>query len=261
MLLATYTLWVRDIVRFYRQRSRILGALGSPVVFWLLLGSGLGTSFRLASDTPLAGGYLEYFYPGTLALIVLFTAVFSTISVIEDRREGFLQGVLVAPVPRGSIVLGKILGGTTLAIMQAALFLLLAPVANVQLRLASVPSLAIVLGIMAFAVTGLGFLLAWSLDSTQGFHATMNLFLIPMWLLSGAVFPAAGAAGWIRTVMLVNPMTYGVSALRAVLLGETQSGGSLVDGPSVGASVLFMLAFGVAMLIAGTLAVRRRRAV
>ena len=261
MLLATYTLWVRDIVRFYRQRSRILGALGSPVVFWLLLGSGLGTSFRLGSDTSLAGGYLEYFYPGTLALIVLFTAVFSTISVIEDRREGFLQGVLVAPVPRGSIVLGKILGGTTLAIMQAALFLLLAPVANVQLRLATMPSLVLVLGVMAFAVTGLGFLLAWSLDSTQGFHAIMNLFLIPMWLLSGAVFPAAGAAGWIRAVMLVNPMTYGVSALRAVLLGETQWGGSLAGGPSVGASVLFMLAFGVAMLIAGTLAVRRRRAV
>ena len=261
MLLATYTLWVRDIVRFYRQRSRILGALGSPVVFWLLLGSGLGTSFRLGSDTSLAGGYLEYFYPGTLALIVLFTAVFSTISVIEDRREGFLQGVLVAPVPRGSIVLGKILGGTTLAIMQAALFLLLAPVANVHLRLATMPSLVMVLGVMAFTVTGLGFLLAWSLDSTQGFHATMNLFLIPMWLLSGAVFPAAGAAGWIRAVMLVNPMTYGVSALRAVLLDQTQSGGSLADGPSVGASVLLMLAFGVAMLIAGTLAVRRRRAV
>ena len=261
MLLATYTLWVRDIVRFYRQRSRILGALGSPVLFWLLLGSGLGTSFRLGSDTSRAGGYLEYFYPGTLALIVLFTAVFSTISVIEDRREGFLQGVLVAPVPRGSIVLGKILGGTTLAIMQAALFLLLAPVANVQLRLATMPSLAMVLGVMAFAVTGLGFLLAWSLDSAQGFHAIMNLFLIPMWLLSGAVFPAAGAAGWIRAVMLINPMTYGVSALRAVLLGETQWGGSLAGGPSVGASVLFMLVFGVAMFIAGTLAVRRRRAV
>ena len=123
------------------------------------------------------------------------------------------------------------------------------------------PSLVMVLGVMAFTVTGLGFLLAWSLDSTQGFHATMNLFLIPMWLLSGAVFPAAGAAGWIRAVMLVNPMTYGVSALRAVLLDQTQSGGSLADGPSVGASVLFMLVFGVAMFIAGTLAVRRRRAV
>ena len=261
MFLATYTLWVRDIVRFYRQRSRIVGALGSPIVFWLLLGSGLGTSFRLGPDTSLAGGYLEYFYAGTLALIVLFTAIFSTISVIEDRREGFLQGVLVAPVPRSAIVLGKILGGTTLAVIQAALFLLLAPVANIELRLAAMPSLALVLGLMAFAVTGLGFLLAWSLDSTQGFHAIMNLFLIPMWLLSGAVFPAAGAAAWIRAVMLVNPMTYGVSALRAVLSGEAESVGSPAGDPSVGASVLFMLAFGATVLIAGTLAVRRKRAV
>ena len=259
MFLATYTLWVRDIVRFYRQRSRIVGALGSPVVFWLLLGSGLGTSFRVGSDTALGGGYLEYFYPGTLALIVLFTAIFSTISVIEDRREGFLQGVLVAPVPRSAIVLGKILGGTTLAVMQAAFFLLLAPVANVHLSLATLPPLAMVLGILAFAVTGLGFVLAWSLDSTQGFHAIMNLFLIPMWLLSGAVFPAAGAAGWIRTVMLVNPLTYGVSALRTVLSDETASGGALAGDPSVGLSVLFMLGFGAVTLTAGTLLVRSKK--
>ena len=259
MFLATYTLWVRDIVRFGRQRSRIVGALGTPVVFWLVLGSGLGTSFRVGSDTAPGGGYLEYFYPGTLALIVLFTAIFSTISLIEDRREGFLQGVLVAPVPRGAIVLGKILGGTTLAVMQAALFLLLAPVANVHLSLATLPPLAMVLGILAFAVTGLGFVLAWSLDSTQGFHAIMNLFLIPMWLLSGAVFPAAGAAGWIRTVMLVNPLTYGVSALRTVLSDETASGGALAGDPSVGLSVLFMLSFGAVMLIAGTLLVRSKK--
>ena len=260
MLLATYTLWARDIVRFYRQRSRIVGALGSPVVFWLLLGSGLGTSFRLGSNASLPGGYLEYFYPGTLALIVLFTAIFSTISVIEDRREGFLQGVLVAPVPRGAIVLGKILGGTTLAVMQAGVFLLLAPLASVHLTLAILPALAVVLGVMAFALTGLGFLLAWSLDSTQGFHAIMNLFLIPLWLLSGAVFPATGAAGWIRGVMIVNPMTYGVSALRAVLSdGSLAAEAGSVD-PSIGVSLLFMLAFGAAVLLAGTLMVRRKNA-
>ena len=104
MLLASYTLWRRDVVRFVRQRSRVVGALGSPVVFWLLLGSGLGRSFAGDSTRPPVEGYLQYFYPGTLALIVLFTAIFSTISVIEDRQEGFLQGVLVAPVPRSAIV-------------------------------------------------------------------------------------------------------------------------------------------------------------
>jgi ABC-2 type transport system permease protein len=251
MLLATLTLWRREIVRFYRQRSRIVGALGSPVVFWVLLGSGLGRSFRPA-DGGAETGYLEYFYPGTLALILLFTAIFSTISVIEDRREGFLQGVLVAPVPRAAIVLGKILGGTTLAVLQGGVFLLLAPLAGVPLAAGSLPLLLATMALLGFALTGLGFVIAWSLDSTQGFHAIMNLFLIPMWLLSGAVFPAAGAAGWIRAVMSVNPLTYGVAALRGSL------DASPIDGPPLGLSLIVVAAFGAAMLLGGTLAVARK---
>ena len=223
MLLATYALWRRDIVRFLRQRSRVLGALGTPLVFWVLLGSGLGSSFNVGTGGASTGGYLEYFYPGSLALILLFTAIFSTISVIEDRHEGFLQGVMVAPIPRLAIVLGKLLGGTTLALLQAALFLLLAPLADTHIDLATLPLLLFVLAVFAFALTGLGFVLAWMLDSTQGFHAIMNLLLFPMWLLSGAVFPPAGASDWIRGAMLVNPMTYGVAALRTVLASSESS--------------------------------------
>ena len=177
MILATYTLWRRDVIRFTRQRSRVVGALGTPVVFWILLGSGLGSSFSVGSLGVPTGGYLEYFYPGTLALIVLFTAIFSTISVIEDRHEGFLQGVMVAPAPRIAIVLGKLLGGTTMALLQAVLFLALAPLANAHVSWSSLPLLAVVLATLAFALTGLGFVLAWMLDSTQGFHAVMNLLL------------------------------------------------------------------------------------
>ena len=121
-LLPTATLWQREIVRFYRQRNRIIGALLSPLVFWFVIGSGIGPSFRVGS-APNGMRYLEYFYPGTLILIMLFTAIFSTISIIEDRREGFLQSVLVAPISPGSIVCGKILGGTTLALLQGLIFL------------------------------------------------------------------------------------------------------------------------------------------
>ena len=255
MLLAIFTLWRRDVVRFYRQRSRVIGALGTPVVFWILLGSGLGSSFRVGSAGAAGGGYLEYFYPGTLALILLFTAIFSTISVIEDRREGFLQGVLVAPVPRTAIVLGKILGGTTLALMQAGVFLLLAPVASMPIGLASLPLMAVVLATLAFALTGLGFMLAWMLDSTQGFHAIMNLLLFPMWLLSGAVFPPTGAAEWIRWVMLINPMTYGVSAIRGVLANSDAAGSA-----SVGNSLLVIVLFGAITLAISTASVHYRRA-
>ena len=254
MLLATYTLWRRDVTRFLRQRSRVVGALGTPVVFWVLLGSGLGSSFSVGALGVPQGGYLEYFFPGTIALILLFTAIFSTISVIEDRHEGFLQGVMVSPTSRMAIVLGKILGGTTLALGQALLFLVLAPAANAEISLTALPLLIVVLAALAFGLTGLGFVLAWVIDSTQGFHAVMNLVLFPMWLLSGAVFPASGAAPWIRGVMLVNPMTYGVSALRAIL-----STPSAPDLASVGRPLSFILVFGLLMLAASAWSIRHRR--
>ncbi len=252
MLLASYTLWLREIVRFYRQRSRIIGALGSPLVFWFLIGSGLGRSFQGGASLPLQGGYLEYFYPGTLALIVLFTAIFSTISIVEDRQEGFLQGVLVAPVPRSAIVFGKILGSTTLAVAQGLLFLALAPLAHVQIHLADLPAIFGVLVLVAFGLSGMGFLVAWWLNSTQGFHAIMNIFLIPLWILSGALFPASGAAGWIRALMAINPMTYGVSALRRLFYDQP-----LAAEPSLAVSLTVIVAFAALMLAAGTFAVRR----
>ncbi len=253
MLWATYALWRRDIVRFLRQRSRVVGALGTPVVFWVLLGSGLGSSFTEGALGVPAGGYLEYFYPGTLALILLFTAIFSTISVIEDRHEGFLQGVLVAPIPRLAVVLGKVFGGTTLALLQAALFLVLAPLANTPIPVEILPLLFLVLAVFAFALTGLGFVLAWLLDSTQGFHAIMNLVLFPMWLLSGAVFPSSGAAGWVRAVMLVNPMTYGVSAVRTILNDPGTAGIATVIGP-----LSFITVFGLITMGGATWVVQGR---
>ena len=123
IILPAYTLWLREIVRFYRQRTRVVGVIASPLVFWLVLGAGFGTSFR-AGESSGQQHYLDYFYPGTLIMIVLFTSIFTMMSVIEDRKEGFLLSVLVAPVPRSAIVLGKVLGGTTLATIQGLVFLL-----------------------------------------------------------------------------------------------------------------------------------------
>jgi ABC-2 type transport system permease protein len=212
-VLPALTLWWREMVRFFRQRDRVVGALATPIVFWLLLGFGLGRSFK-TPGAPEGHGYLEYFYAGTLVMILLFTAIFSTISVIEDRREGFLQAVLVAPVGRFAIVLGKILGGTTLAFVQGLVFLALALPLGLHFSAGSVAWLMVVMFLVSFALTGLGFVIAWQMSSTQGFHAIMNLFLIPLWLLSGAVFPSAGAPVWLGWVMRANPLSYGVTALR-----------------------------------------------
>lgn len=214
--LPCWTLWQREMVRFLRQRGRVVGALGTPVIFWLLLGSGLRDSLQVpdASETV---SYLEFSYPGAIAAILMFTAIFSTISLIDDRKEGFLQGVLVAPVSRAAIALGKILGATTLAVAQAMLFLIFAPAAGISLGLGSILATLAAMILLAFAVTGLGCWLAWRSESTQGFHAIMNLVLLPMLVLSGAFFPTAGSAPWLQAVIACNPMTYGVALLRYTL--------------------------------------------
>jgi ABC-2 type transport system permease protein len=214
--LAAFTLCRRELVRFYRQRSRMIGVIGSPLIFWFLIGSGLGGSFRHPNAPPNMN-YLEYFFPGTIVLIILFTSIFSTISIIEDRKEGFLQSVVVAPVSRASIALGKILGGTFLALAQALIMLLIAPFIGITMSVLSLLLVILVMFVIAFGLTGLGFLIAWRMDSTQGFHAIMNLFLIPLWLLSGALFPASGASDWLSNVMMVNPLSYGIASLRQAL--------------------------------------------
>jgi len=209
--------WKREVLRFVRQRSRVVGALGTPVVFWLLIGSGLGGSFRAEGPGQREVPFLEYAFAGTLALIVLFTAIFAMISIIEDRKAGFLQAVIASPASRISIVAGKVLGSTTLALIQAGLFLALAPLIGVPLHGTTALAVVGVLFLVSIGLSGLGFLVAWPMESTQGFHAIMNLFLVPMWLLSGAFFPASGAAGWLRGIMTLNPLTYGVSAIRHAL--------------------------------------------
>ncbi|MDX1996695.1 MAG: ABC transporter permease [Thermoanaerobaculia bacterium] len=235
------TLAWREVVRFLRQPSRIAGAVVSPLLFWVLIGSGLAPSFQ-APQAP-GVGYLEYFYPGTLALVILFAAIFSTISVIEDRHTGFLQGVLVAPVPRAAIVAGKVLGGTTLAMLQGALFLPLAPLAGFSLAPSRLAAVLGALGLLALFLTTLGFVGAWVVDSVQGFHAVMNLVLVPLWLLSGAFFPVP-AAGWLAPVMAANPLTYGVAALRHAFgagVGTAVSGGvatAILGGATVAAFLL-----------------------
>jgi ABC-2 type transport system permease protein len=256
-LRATLTLWHREIVRFLRQPSRVVGALGQPLVFWLLLGGGLTASFRPSGSAP-GTGYIEYFYPGIIALIVLFTAIFATISIVEDRRAGFLQGVLVAPVSRAVIVLGQALGGTTLAVLQAALFLVLAPLVGIHLTPGGVLAALGVITLIAFALTSLGLLIAWRMSSTQGFHAIMNLLLIPIWLLSGSFFPATGAPGWLGWAMALNPLTYGVAALRRTLyVGESATTAGL---PPLRWSLCIIAVFGAVTFVAAWRTAERRAA-
>src|SRR5438067_1323371 len=162
-LLPALSLWRREVVRFYRQRSRVVGVIASPVLFWLVIGAGFGSSFK---STGAAGGqhYLAYFFPGALIMIVLFTSIFTMMTVIEDRKEGFLLSVLVAPVSRSVIVLGKVLGGATLATLQGLIFLVFAPLVGVHIGAGSLLLVTITVFLISFALTALGFAIAWPMD-------------------------------------------------------------------------------------------------
>jgi ABC-2 type transport system permease protein len=210
-----YSLWRRELVRFYRQKARVVGVIASPLLFWVVLGSGFANTFRSHGPEGTDNAhYLSFFFPGAIVMIVLFTAIFSMMSLIQDRNEGFLLSVLAAPISRSSIVLGKVLGGATLAAIQGWIFLVFSPLAGVHASVDGILYSMLVIGLTSFALTALGFIIAWPMDSTQAFHAVINLILIPLWLMSGALFPVSGASGWLRWLMLLNPLTYGVDALR-----------------------------------------------
>jgi ABC-2 type transport system permease protein len=240
--LAVRALATREMVRFFRQPNRVVGAIGQPILFWFLLSEG----FRSAMSDGMSLGY-EHFFPGMIVMILLFTAIFSTISIIEDRREGFLQSVLVSPVPRWAMVLGKISGGTGVAFVQGLFFLALGLVFAQGISYTMLlPAIALMF-VLALSLTCLGFVIAWRMESTQGFHVVMNLVLMPMWLLSGAFFPAdAGRLAWL---VKLNPLTYGTAGLRQLLYWDAPTSVTQTTGHLPGLPLCWAVTIGFALLL------------
>jgi ABC-2 type transport system permease protein len=236
-VLSAATLWQRELVRFWRQKSRVLGVVASPLVFWLLIGYG-------SND-------LARFYSGSLVLTVMFSAIFSTITIIEDRREGFLLSMLVSPAPRTSLVLGKILGSATLAWIQGVIFLAFAPLAGVRINLLELIPVIAAVFLVSFTLTGMGFVIAWRMETTAGFHAIMNLLLVPMWMVSGSLFPMATAHGWIRAIMWVNPLTYSIA-----LMNHTLRLPNAAPGAALSLAVTAVVGVGL-LLISGAMAAQK----
>lgn len=245
---AAYVLWRREVMKFFKHASRIAGAVAQPLIFWLVLGAGLGSSFQApgaaaASDV----SYLEYFYPGVLVMMLLFSAIFGTMSVIEDRNEGFLQAVLVAAASRLALVTGKVSGSATVALMQTGLFLCFVPWAGFPPAAVNWPLLIAALVLGSIGLTALGFCLAWWLDSAQAYHALMSVLLIPAWLLSGALFPANNAHGAIVTIMRFNPMAYMVELIRRALYGATPPTHATLGLPGSTVTLELMVVAGFAL--------------
>ncbi len=242
----------REILKFVRDRSRVLGAVAQPLALWVLLGLGFQGTFRPPAGMDVEGGYVAFLFPGILALVLLFTAIFSTISVVDERTSGFLQAVMVAPTSRTALVLGNALGGTVLATGQALLFLLALPLLGVRPTLEGMALVAGICVLTGIGFTALGFAIAWRMDTTRGFHAVMNLVLLPLWFLSGAMFPVEGAAPMLRALVWANPVSYAVSGLRHGLYTGTEAA---LAGPVV--CLLVTTAFAALMLALAVWQVRQ----
>lgn len=211
----TYTVWYRDILRYLNNRTRIISSLGQPFLWLVIFGSGMRGTFELFG----AGNFdfIQFLFPGTIAITVLFTAIFSSISTVRDREVGFLKEILVAPVSRFSIAIGKILGGATIALLQALLMLILAPAVGIKLSVPMILALVPTIFLVAFMISSFGMVLAARLKSTEGFQMIMSFIMMPLFMLSGAIFPLTDIPSWMEFLSRVNPVSYGVDLLRQVV--------------------------------------------
>ncbi|HUW65072.1 MAG TPA: ABC transporter permease [Spirochaetia bacterium] len=255
-LKAVYTIWLRDLIRFFRERNRIVGMLGQPLLYLLIVGNGFSASIKLPY-TPPGFSYLQFMYPGIIGMSVLFTAVFSAMSIVWDREFGFLKEVMVAPVPRWTVAIGKTLGGSTVAMIQGAILLILAPVIGVNLSLVQALEILGILFMIAFALTSFGITVASRMQSMEGFQMIMNFLIMPLFFLSGALFPLRGVAGWMSVLMKIDPLTYGVDGLRNVFFTAPGLRAALVQFP-IHQDLLVVAAMALVFVAAGTWSFNRQ---
>jgi ABC-2 type transport system permease protein len=221
----TYILWLRQIKRYLRSRSRIVGSLGQPILFLLALGYGLGAVFQEAGQ----GNYFQFLGPGIIAMSIIFTAIFSGIELIWDRQFGFLKETMVAPVSRINIMTGRTLGGATVATMQGIIVFFVALIAGFRpYSWPLVPVAILFMLLVSLLFTALGTAIASLLEDMQGFQLIMNFLVMPLFFLSGALFPLAGLPAVLENIVKFDPLSYGVDAFR-ILLANTAHFGLGID--------------------------------
>jgi ABC-2 type transport system permease protein len=217
MIRTIYILWLRQLKRYIRSRSRIIGSLGQPLLFLIALGYGLGPIFQKAGQ----GNYLEFLAPGIIAMSILFTAIFSGIEIIWDKQFGFLKETLVAPVSRLNIMIGRTLGGATVATLQGIIVFFISLAAGFRpTNITLLPIAFLIMVLTALLFTAMGTALASLLEDMQGFQMVMNFLVMPIFFLSGALFPLEGLPRLIFIAANLNPLSYGVDGLRGALVGQ-----------------------------------------
>jgi ABC-2 type transport system permease protein len=243
-----YTIWLRETKRFIRYRSRILTSVVTPLLWLLIFGTGLGSAVRFGGNLP--GGYQAFIYPGIIGQTILFTAIFSGVSVIIDRQYGFLKEILVAPITRPSIIFGKAIGISTAAVIQGIILLFLSFVVGVHMTpIVFLASFLLMIPI-SVGLAGVGLLIASFTHSMEGFNLIMSFVVLPMFLLSGALFPVTGLPTLLQGAVYLDPLTYGVDALRQIILGY----GAI----PLYISVTIILVFAAVMVFVSALAFNKR---
>jgi len=207
-------IWLRDLIRHLRDRVRLLGSISRPILWLLVMGTGLRAVFNVQGIT-----YTHFIFPGIIAMNLIFAAMQSTISIIWDREFGFLKEILVAPISRTSIVLGKTLSGSTIAFIEGVIVLVFVPLIKINIPIRHLVLLLPLMFFVAFVCTTVGIVIAARMTSFEGFGVISNFVIMPMFFLSGAMFPIDNLPHWISFVVRINPLTYGVDLLRRVTLG------------------------------------------
>lgn len=220
-MMVIYILWLRQIKRYLRSKARIIGSIGQPLLFLVALGFGIGPIYQKASG----GSYVQFIGPGVIAMGILFTSVFSGIEIIWDRQFGFLKETLVAPVSRFKIMLGRTLGGATVAMIQGMIIFVLSLIIGAEMpNLALLPMALIFMFLIAIIFTALGTAIGSLLEDMQGFQLIVNFLIMPLFFLSGALFPLDGLPSFIQIIVKINPLSYGVDGLRGAITGASHFG-------------------------------------
>lgn len=234
---AIYILWLRELRRYVRSRAQIVASLGQPLMYLIALGFGLGPVFRKAGE----GSYLQFIAPGVVAMTVLFSSVFSGMGLLWDRQFGFLKETLVAPVPRIQIMLGRTLGGATVAVIQGSLVMIVCLVAGFRpVHLFSLPLALVFMALIACAFSALGTAIGSALENMQGFQLIMNFLVMPIFFLSGALFPLKDLPSVFAFIVSLDPLAYGVDSLRGVLIGVSHFGPMLDAAVLVGVTAVLV---------------------
>jgi len=262
-LRAIYIIWYRDVLRYWRDRGRLVASLAQPLLFLVVFGSGLSSSLGGAFGRGSGLSYIQFIYPGIIGMSILFTAIFGAMSIVWDREFGFLKEVLVAPIDRWAVAIGKALGGTTQAMIQGLILLVLAPLVGVKLSVLTVVELLPLAAVLAFGLASFGVAIASMMKSLQGFQVVMNFLLMPIFFLSGALFPLTNLPGWMTLLTRADPASYGIDPIRRVVLSS--SGVSNAYGLTIGGHILsipleagIMFAFGAVMLGVAVVMFQRR---